>query len=161
MAALADDVYSTQAEVNGADWTSLSGGIVMRFTQGVYDGLNPRGVDYTIPGVEGQVPFPRYADTVDIVGEGFVIGNGSTEADQREDFRDNRATVFAAMRGDQDPYTLVHIEEDGTRLTCQARPLRVEWGPDTIPSYREFTAFWTNVGDSSTGTAVGWTEETP
>lgn len=156
---MADAVYPTQLEVDGDDWTSLSGGIVARVTGGVYDGLSVRGVDYTISDIEGQVPFPRLADSREPVAEGFIRGTGATEADQRASFLALRAYVFGKMRGDAEPYPIVHIQEDGSRLTIDVRPLRVEWGPDDIPTYRLFTAFWLAVGDSSTDLTPDWAAE--
>lgn len=149
--------FSTGATVDGDDWTRTDLKIVGRFTAGIFDGLEVRGQDATIPSSAGQVPLNRKAHQRIIRYEGMVMGSGSTEAAQRADFLASRIAIDGKMRGDQDPYTLTVTLEDGSTATIEARPLRVEWGPDNLPTYVEFIAYWLAVGDASAATPPDWT----
>jgi hypothetical protein len=149
-------VYSTGLTVAGDDWTRTDGRIFARVTSGLYDGLEVRGVDYTIPGTAGQVPFGRLAHQRMIAAEGMVMGAGADESAQRADFMVLCRALGDTMRGDHDPYTIVVTLEDGSTATISARPLRIEWGPDDLPTYREFLAYWLAVGDASAPTAPDW-----
>lgn len=148
--------FSTAAVVDGDDWTREDLKIVGRFTAGIFDGLEVRGQDATIPSSPGQVPLNRKAHQRVIRYEGMVMGAGAAEADQRADFLASRIAIAGKMRGDLDPYTLEAVLEDGSSATIEARPLRVEWGPDNLPSYIEFIAYWLAVGDASAATAPDW-----
>jgi hypothetical protein len=150
-------VYSTGLTVDGVDWTRTDLRILARVTTGLHDGLEVRGVDYTIPGTAGQVPFGRMANQLTITAEGLVMGQGADEAAQRADFLATRRTIYDLMRGDRDPYTLEVTLEDGSTATIDARPLRVEWGPEVIPTYREFIAYWLAVGDATGSVSPEWT----
>lgn len=156
--------WSTGLTVDGDDWTSTDLRILARIVSGLHDSLEVRGVDYTVPGAAGQVPFPRLAHQRMISAEGMIMGAGADEAAQRADHLALRRQLDATMRGDRAPYTLVHTAEDGaTTATIEARPLRIEWGPDTIPAYREFIAYWLAVGDPTADPPVGpdwvWSDE--
>lgn len=118
----------------------------MRITQGRHDSLTVRGTDTVVPSLAGQIPRLRVADSRIIVGQGFVQGAGSTEADQRADFLGIRQAIDALMRGDQVRYVLEQTDEDGSVWTITVQPLRVEWDQnDAIPSRRDLACYWLSV----------------
>jgi hypothetical protein len=147
--------YSTGLTADGTDLTRTDRRILARVTAGLFDGLEVRGTDTTVPGLAGQIPRNRLGHQRIIVAEGMVMGAGADEAAQRADFLALRQTIFALMRGDQDPYVIVHTNEDGSTYTIEARPLRVEWGEDGIPSYRTMLLYWLAVEVDWTFEAVG------
>ena len=136
---------ATGLTVDGADWTRTDLGILARVTDGLFDGLEVRGRDTVVPALVGQIPRLRLGDTRVIKAEGMVMGVGVDEAAQRAALLATRIAIDALMRPDQDPYDLVVTNEDGSTATIEARPLRVEWGSDRLPSFREFTAYWRSV----------------
>lgn len=136
---------ATGLSVDSADWTRTDLRILARVTSGLFDGLEVRGRDSTVPGLVGQVPRLRLGHQRIIVAQGIVNGTGTDEADGRADLLATRAAMDVLMSPDQDPYDLIVTMEDGSTATISARPQRIEWGPDDIPAFREFTAYWLSV----------------
>src|SRR3954471_1914411 len=85
---------SIQPDVATYDGTALvqvQGGQVrknLRITSGLYNGLQVRGTDWTIPSMAGQIPLTRVGHQRIIEIEGWLFGAGSTESAMRDDMVD-------------------------------------------------------------------------
>lgn len=97
-----------------------------------------RGADTVIPHLEGRVDRLWVADTLDVELEGFVQGDGATEALRRASFRtlmeELKVLFFPGIVG-----TLSGLGADGQTYILNdvkaiSEPLR--WGPQDIPGYK-------------------------
>lgn len=115
--------------------------IMCWLTTGLDSGPRVRGVDTIIPSAEGRVVRNRVADGRTIGLEGWVMGTGSTLANQRDDFRDAIEEMRAIFDPTLAPGTLEVILEGGTVAQIDARtmPEEPQWGPISVPTYREFS----------------------
>lgn len=144
--------YPTSLVANGVDLTRSDGRILGRVVRGLNELPEVRGKDTVVPALAGRVPRNRIADRLLIEWEGMVMGAGSTEQDQREDFRDIVDSLRALMDPTSDPYELVVTLEDGsTTRSITARPINIVWGDDDIPSYRVASLQWESVDATDWG----------
>lgn len=125
---------------NGADIQNLDG-LFLEITSGLDDSpTSVRGVDVTVPGIDGQTPRPRRFHERRIILTGYVRGTGATQTDRRADYRVNvRAmhNLFPTGGGAAvEPEDLVVYLEDGDTATIAARCLNIV-ADNAIPS--EFT----------------------
>lgn len=142
-------VLPTGLTANGVDLTTTDLKKLFRIvTGGPEDNWVVRGDDTTIPTSRGRFPRNRVDDLLVIVADGFVQGDGVTEALARTDFLTIRLAIRALMVGTQDPYTLVHTDESGNEWSIQARPRNVLWSnDDSIPAFRRASLEWVAVED--------------
>lgn len=134
--------YSTSLVVDGDDWTRSDFRILMRVTHGLWDGLEVRGTDTTVPSRPGQIARSRVANSRIIPAEGSVNGEGADEAEQRADFLALRQYIDSKMRGDLPRYEIEVTLEDGSTASIMVQPLRVEWINDQIPSRSDLVTYW-------------------
>lgn len=97
-------------------------GIFLEIVQGMNDVAEVRGVDVTVPALEGQIEASRVKHIRNIELRGYVAGQGSTNADQVADFRSMVSTLQALF----DPTVMGTLEatlEDGSTATIEARTI--------------------------------------
>ena len=143
--------YPTSLVANGVDLTRSDGRILGRVVRGLNEVPEVRGKDTLIPSRSGMVPRNRKLHRLVIEWEGHVMGDGATEADQREDFRDLMDSLRTLMNPVLDPYELVITVEDGTTRSITARPINLLPGPDDLPSYRAVSLQWESVDAADWG----------
>lgn len=80
------------------------------------------GRDDPLIGTDGQFWRPRRERRLVILLEGWVSGEGSTEAAQRDDTATARQELFALFRPNLGRGTLSVDTEDGTTWTIEAQP---------------------------------------
>ena len=108
-------------------------GIFLEIVRGLNETPEVRGTDTVVPGRAGRIARNRVADRLPIELRGIVMGNGSTEADQRDDFRTNVLALRALFSPARTPTDLVATLEDGSTATISARPLNIVWD-EQVPS---------------------------
>lgn len=135
---------SVQVDFGVFDGTNLiqsSGGLIrlcLRITHGLYDGLQARGTDSTIPSAAGQVARSRVAHQRIIELEGWAAGTGASETAQRADMVDLLDELAALFDPTKMPQTLSVTRMDGSVMTTQARPMDDLIITDIgIPAYRK------------------------
>lgn len=109
---------------NGVDVQDLDG-IFLEITGGLSDSPTVRGVDVLIPKADGQTARPRRFQERRILISGFVRGTGSTQADQRADYRSNMRSLLSLFDAAAAPADLVAELEDGSTATVACRTLSV------------------------------------
>lgn len=138
--------FPTSLVANGVDLTRSDARILGRVVRGLNELPEVRGRDTIVPALAGRVPRNRIGDRLVIEWEGMLMGAGSTEQDQREDFRDIVDSIRALMDPTSDPYELVVTLEDGTTTrSITARPINAVFGDDQLPSYRVCSLQWESV----------------
>lgn len=98
-------------------------GIFLEVTRGLFETGDTRGVDVTVPGLDGQVVRPRRFHERRIQLAGFVRGDGLDQATRRADFWNNLDILRALFDETGLPKPTVAIMPDGTTRTCDARTL--------------------------------------
>lgn len=98
-------------------------GLFLQIVHGLNETPEVRGTDWIVPGAAGRVPYPREADVLRIeLGDGWVMGTGSTHGDQMADFRDTVKALRELFDPTRDPATLTALLENGDTATISARP---------------------------------------
>lgn len=138
-------VWSTGLTANSTDLTSTDGRLLFRLTRGLDEVPEVRGEDTIIPSLAGRVARNRVLDRLVLEAEGYVMGAGTTEAEQRADLRDLVDALRTLMDPTQAPYEIEATLEDGSTRTIQARPVNIVWGDDDIPSLRTASLQWESV----------------
>lgn len=111
----------TGLKFNGTDLQDANLRIFLQIVSGGPDASpETRGGDRTIPYRRGQIYGPKRADKLTTMLEGWVAGQGSTEADQRDDTAAARQELFALFDVEGGEGTLEATTEDGTawQLNC-------------------------------------------
>jgi hypothetical protein len=130
-------------------------GLHLEITQGLNDSPTVRGIDVTVPGLDGQIVRPRKFHERRLLLSGFVRGSGSTHDDRQASYRANVRLMNALFDPALTPDDLVATLEDGSLATCAARTLDVK-APDVIPSEFAYVSIellaledWAYSGDGS------------
>lgn len=132
-------IVTLGATFDGTALVTIIGGqprIMLRCVRGLDDSPEVRGTDTIVPGLAGRIVRSRVRDRRVIELAGWVMGTGTTEADQREDVRDALEELRALFDPTRTPATLLLELEDGGFATISARPLSTVMGDDPIPTYR-------------------------
>lgn len=148
---MANAALSTNLTANSVDLCRSDFGIMVTITRGLDEVWEVRGRDTILPGVDGRVPRVRLRDTLAIEAEGWVLGTGSTYANQLDSFRTHVDALRALMDPTQDPYTLTVTLEDGGTRSIEARPVNILWGNHDRPTYRTCSLKWEAVEDDWDG----------
>lgn len=119
---------------DGTDVQQNPIGIFLEITKGLNEGPEVRGTDTVVPGLTGRIARNRIADRWVIELQGYVAGIGSTEAAQREHFRDLVTTFRALFDPTALPATLAAETEDGGTQTISARTLPTVLWEQVVPS---------------------------
>lgn len=98
-------------------------GILLEITRGLFETGDTRGVDVTVPGLDGQVVRPRRFHERRILLAGYVRGDGMDQATRRADFWNNLDQLRTLFDETGLPKALVATVPDGTTRTCDARTL--------------------------------------
>lgn len=118
-----------------------------RVVRGLDDTPEVRGTDTIIPSAAGRVARNRVRDRRVIELQGLVVGTGSTDAAQVDDFRDAMETLRDLFDPTDAAKTLIVSLEDATRTaTISARPINMVVGSDAIPILREVSVELEAVG---------------
>lgn len=145
-------LWSTSLVANGTDLTRSDRRLLFRVTRGLNEVPEVRGTDTIVPGLNGRIPRSRRLDRFVVEAEGYVMGAGSTEADQRSDFRSLIETLRDLMNPVQDPYNIVITDESGATRTITARPQNmVAADDDGIPQFRRVSLQWESVDAADWG----------
>lgn len=109
-------------------------GLYLEIAQGLDESpTSIRGIDVVVPAADGRTARPRRMDERRIVLNGFVRGDGATQAERQADFRTNvRAlnTLFPTGGGAAvTPQDLVVTLEDGDTATIACRALNIVTSP--------------------------------
>lgn len=111
-------------------------GIFLEIVEGLNEIAEVRGRDNIAPGSDGMFFRNRKITRRKILLEGFVMGTGTTEADQQTDFRNK----VQQLQGWFDPETaanLVATAEDGSTNTISARTMPPMVWRQRVPSFAE------------------------
>jgi len=100
-------------------------GLFLEIVLGLYDGLDVRGDDVTVPYLAGRVPRARRAHTRRILLVGWCRGSGATEDLRRLDYRANRENMELLFALDAMPATLEVTYSDLSTRTISARTLNI------------------------------------
>lgn len=134
-------VQAESAVFDGTNLEQSAGGqirLFLRIVSGLYDGLQVRGTDDTIPSAEGQVPRARVGHQRIIELDGWCSGTGANETAQRGDMVDLLDELAALFNPRKMPQTLSATRMDGSVVEIEARPMDDLHIVDTqgIPTYR-------------------------
>jgi len=105
-------------------------GIFLEIVRGLNESPAVRGKDTVVPGRLGRIARNRIDDVLPLELRGIVMGNGSTDALQRADFRAGVNIIRALFSPSRAPAALVATLEDGSTATISARPLNLVWAED-------------------------------
>lgn len=124
---------------DGADIQVLEG-LYLELREGLDESPTERGVDVTVPGLDGQVPRPRRFHERRLLLSGWVRGSGDTTEERRADYRTTvrvMQQLFPSGGGNAvEPADLVAQLENGATATIPCRCLSIA-ANNVIPS--EFT----------------------
>lgn len=136
-------VQAESAVFDGTNLEQSSGGhlrLCLRIVSGLYDGLQVRGTDSTIPSTAGQVARTRVGHQRVIELEGWGAGTGANETAMRADMVDLLDELAALFDPTKMPQTLTATRMDGSQVTIEARPLDDLIITDVgIPAYRNIS----------------------
>lgn len=124
---------------DGEDIQDLNG-LFLQIVSGLYDGLDVRGQDVTIPYLAGQVARARRRHTRRIMLKGFVRGadpTATTEQDRQMDYSVKARDVETLFDPARLPADLEVTFPDTSRAIIACRPLNVIPTPQVI---EEFTS---------------------
>lgn len=96
-------------------------GIMLEITMGLFETGDTRGIDVTVPGLDGQVVRPRRFHQRKILLAGWVRGAGADTATRQADYWDNLDALRELFDETGVPKDLVATVPDGTTRTCAAR----------------------------------------
>lgn len=117
----------------GTDVQEATPGIFLQIVRGLpWEPPEVRGKDTVVPSLAGRAIGSRKADRWTHLLEGFVQGNGATEADQRASFRVSAMALAALFDTTLPPGALVLTLPGAApaTYTIQARTLNVVWRRD-------------------------------
>lgn len=95
-----------------------------------------RGVDWTVPQLDGRQEGNRVYDYRPITLRGSVAGDGADEAAQRQDFREN-CIALADLFNPIDIGELVATLPGGAMYSINARPLPSILYTEVVPAYAD------------------------
>ena len=102
-------------------------GIFLEIVSGLYDGIDVRGDDVTVPYADGQVSRPRRRHNRKIGLKGYVRGGdplATTVIERQMDYSTKRRFFDTLFDPARLPATLIVLMPDGlTTATIEARPL--------------------------------------
>ena len=131
-------VVLTNLEFNATDLQRSDLSVHLDIVMGLNDGIQVRGVDTVIPGLEGVVPRSRILGARNVQLVGWLQPPGATEAVRlaaAQALLDELTTLFDPT---MDPATLTGVARDGSTRSIDCRP---ETGPifeewDVLGVYR-------------------------
>lgn len=110
---------------DGDDIQESDLGIHLEIIAGLDDSPDIRGVDVTVPYLDGKVVQPRRFDHRRILLEGIVQGVSNDASSARADYRANRRALSVLFDNTRLPATLRAVLEDGDITRIEARPLSI------------------------------------
>lgn len=155
---------STIAVISGltfgaVDLQDLTAGHLRIFFQLVSGGPDwtpeTRGDSRVIPYRDGRLYSPRRPDRLPIMLDGWVAGEGATEALQRADTATARQEMYALFKSWDPPKVLTCTTEDGTAWTINAYAEALVWDANpAVPTHwgasvrliAEDPPYWTAAG---------------
>ena len=119
---------------------------------GFYDGMEVRGQDVLIPGRPGLYPTAREANRRLIRLEGYVVGQGSTEAERTADWYQSTLDLMAAVDIELMPGNVVittpYLGLPSGSATIAARTVNLISGPpQSCMSYQTWSIELEAVGN--------------
>jgi len=110
---------------DGVDVQDPDLGIFLEITQGLHETPEVRGIDVTVPSVDGQFPRNRRWHQLKLVLTGIVRGNGVDQDARQASFRQNSRYLRTLFSSTRMPADLTAYLEDGASAVIPARPLNI------------------------------------
>ena len=123
----------------GEDIQTSDLGIFLTIVEGLEFIGNVRGKDVVVPAADGRVARNRRFDTLPIVLEGHVRGDGIDTEARRADYRTNVRTIRTLFDPTDDPADLVATLEDGSVWTVAARTQNVMKDEKVVSEWADYS----------------------
>jgi hypothetical protein len=129
----------------GADVQKSDISLHLDIQSGLNDGLEVRGTDSLVPGLDGMIARDRKRSVRHIVLSGLIQGTGSTESLRQGSYQNLCDYVEETFQLDGSPAVLVGQARDGTWRHITARTTNIVWDDEPVFGVGDVSVFLDSV----------------